>query len=84
MLKENPDLRGASRNPLVKRHFSTLHRFNPEYASDPNVAGAYVRQNIAMATDDINAIHSLVKARKDVRDARSLRPFATFDTPKMT
>lgn len=82
MLEANPDLRGKAKTPFVRRHFNTLHRFNPEYAGDPNVAGSYVRQNMEMATDDLNGIHALVKARRDVQSARALtqaNPFKQID-----
>lgn len=82
MLEANPDLRGNSKSPFVKRHFNTLHRFNPEYAGDPYVAGSYVRQNMEMATDDLQGIHALVKARRDVQGARALsgaNPFKQID-----
>jgi hypothetical protein len=43
MLDENPDLSKLDAK-LVQKNFKTLSNFNPEYARDPQVAGAYVRQ----------------------------------------
>lgn len=83
MLEENPDLRDKAGIPFVKRHFNTLHKFNPEYASDPNVAGSYVRQNMQLQSDDISAIHALVKARRDIQGARELRAMPAFGAPRM-
>ena len=78
MLEENPDLRGKAKAPFVRRHFNTLHKFNPEYASDPNVAGSYIRQNLTLESDDISAIHSLVRARRDIQGARQLQGVPMF------
>lgn len=84
MLEENPDLRGKANNAVVQRHFNTLHRFNPEYASDPYVAGSYVRQNMDLQSDDLGALHSLVKARNDIRNAQSLRPMPLYKPPDVS
>ena len=72
MLGANPTLRVKGNLPFVKRHFNTLHKFNPEYASDPHVAGSYIKSNIDLESDDIGAIHSLVQARKHIMDARRM------------
>lgn len=72
MLEANPELRAKGNLPFVKRHFNTLHKFNPEYASDPHVAGSYIKGNVDLESDDIGAIHSLVQARKHIMDARRM------------
>ena len=69
MLSDNPDLNGD--DPDVIRNFNTLHRFNPEYSADPNVAGAYVRQ-AKQFSGDIGMVHGLTQARQNVRGARKL------------
>lgn len=72
MLEANPELRAKGNLPFVKRHFNTLHKFNPEYASDPHVAGSYIKGNIDLESDDIGAIHNLVKARREIQQARQM------------
>lgn len=72
MLEANPELRAKGNLPFVKRHFNTLHKFNPEYASDPHVAGSYIKSNVDLESDDIGAIHSLVKARAEIQKARQM------------
>ena len=71
MLKANDDLSGS--DPSVKANFETLHRFNPEYSADPNVAGGYVR-HAKQFPSDIGMVHGLVSSRKAIRDSRALRP----------
>jgi hypothetical protein len=69
MLDENPDL-GAKRDAKkVQKAFSTLHKFNPEYASDPFVAGEFVRNTLDMDRVDIGTVNSLTQARKNITDA---------------
>ena len=70
MLEANKDLSGT--DPSVKANFETLHRFNPEYSADPNVAGGYVR-HAKQFPSDIGMVHGLVSSRKAIRDSRSLR-----------
>lgn len=73
MLKANDDLDGS--DPSVKANFETLHRFNPEYSADPNVAGGYVR-HAKQFPSDIGMVHGLVSSRKAIRDSRALRPMS--------
>ena len=75
MLKANPDLGAASKAAKVKASFSTLHRFNPEFAKDPNVAGSYVRNSIDMPGSELASVKDLVKARSDSSKARQLPQF---------
>lgn len=71
MMRENPDLADLpARN--VQRTFSTLHRFNPEFASDPMVAGSYVRRQAQYAEFDPKGLTDLVNSRKNIGDARRL------------
>jgi hypothetical protein len=74
MLDVNPDL-GKKDSKQVQLAFNTLSRFNPHYASDPSVAGAYVRQQLDMERVDLNSINSLVAANKSISGGQ--RP--TFD-----
>jgi hypothetical protein len=74
MLRENPDLQ---KHPMgakaVQGVFSTLHRFNPEFAGDPLVAGTFVRNHLESADPkriDIGTLTNLVSARKNLGDVR--------------
>lgn len=79
MLANNEDLSGT--DPSVKANFETLHRFNPEYSADPNVAGGYVR-HAKQFPSDIGMVHGLVSSRKAIRDSRALRPLTVpIDRP---
>lgn len=72
MMEANPDLRRE--NPAyIKAHFNTLHRFNPEYSKDPNVAGSYVRAQSQFPEGDLSSVHGLVTSRKAIKDARGMR-----------
>ena len=73
MLEANPDLRKA--DPVaIQAHFNTLHRFNPEFSKDPNVAATYVRSQAQFPEGDIGSVQNLVSSRKAIRDARGMRP----------
>ena len=84
MLAANQDL--SSEDPAVKANFETLHRFNPEYSADPNVAGGYVR-HARQFPSDIGMVHGLVSSRKAIRDSRSIRtmplPFDNYVDEEM-
>jgi hypothetical protein len=69
MVQENPDLAEADPN-VTQRAFDTLHKFNPEYASDPMVAGTFVRNAVDQERIDIASVNSLVQARKNMADQR--------------
>lgn len=72
MLKANPDLARASNAVKAKAHFSTLHRFNPEFAKDPNIAGTFVRNAIDVPGSELASAKDLVKARADMQKPREL------------
>lgn len=85
MLDANPDLKREDQTK-VRAHFATLHRFNPDYADDPMVAGEYVKQNLAMEGINFNTVKSIVDARKALTEARAKESPATdtiFQVPKM-
>ena len=83
MINANPELsRMNSRE--VQRHFSTLHKFNPDYASDPNVAGQYIQDSIQMERTPLEQVNALVKSRSDMAKARqSEQQGGMFDTSAM-
>jgi hypothetical protein len=79
MLRENQDLQehpmGAKATQAM---FSTLHKFNPEFAADPYVAGTFVRNQLdAAGADkkqvDLSTLTGLISARKNLSDIRSKR-----------
>lgn len=81
MLRENPDLKmhpmGAH---AVQGVFSTLHKFNPEFAGDPLVAGTFVRNHLESADPkriDIGMLTNMTAARKNLSDVKS----KSFSTP---
>lgn len=70
MIEANPDL-GEENAKHVQRAFNTLHKFNPEFASDPLVAGGYVRSAVQMGQFPAQTARELVSARKDMASTRS-------------
>ena len=72
MLAANPDLRSPSKSAKVKSSFGTLHRFNPEFAKDPNVAGSFVRNAIEVPGSELATAKDLVQARDSMQKARAL------------
>jgi len=71
MLKENPDLKDLPAKN-VQKAFSTLHRFNPEFAGDPTVAGSFVRRQSQFPEFDTNQLANLIGARKNLADLKKL------------
>jgi len=69
MLEANPDLSGEDSN-MVQRAFNTLHKFNPEMAGDPLVAGGFVRSAVQVAQFPVANVRDLISARKDMATIR--------------
>lgn len=80
MMKNNPNLQQHPAKE-VQKAFSVLHRFNPEFAGDPTVAGAWVNRQIQVtsmnqdAYADASTLKGLVDARKNITDVRKISPF---------
>lgn len=80
MMEANPNLQKMPAKE-VQKAFSVLHKFNPEFAGDPTVAGAWVGRQVnvtAMQPDEyanINALKPLIDARKSLSDVKKLSPF---------
>jgi hypothetical protein len=70
MLEANPQLKDIPPEQ-VQAAFNTLHKFNPEYASDPMVAGAFIKTTAGLERMGIGDIHGLVKARSDMVSTRN-------------
>lgn len=74
MMSANPDLKQLPAKQ-VQNMFSVLHRFNPDFASDPTVAGAWVKRQATYGEDSLgnaNELKTLVDARKNINDTRRL------------
>lgn len=76
MLGANPDLKQMPAQD-VQKAFAVLHRFNPDFASEPTVAGNFVRQQVNMTHDgnmsvDTKQLTELVNSRKNLADTRKL------------
>jgi hypothetical protein len=80
MMKENPDLKDLKPKE-VQNAFAALHKFNPEFAGDPTVAGSFVRRQASLGEFDLKQLTDLVGARKNLTDAKKLqaisRPWET-------
>jgi hypothetical protein len=80
MLDNTPELTSKDVDSRrVQQHFNTLYKFNPDYASDPLVAGAYVQNAVGSAVPNIEAINNMVGARKNILDARTKNKAKTHD-----
>lgn len=72
MLEANPELKSKGVNSkMVQMHFNTLNRFNPDYAADPLVAGAYVQNQLESARPNIESLNNIVQARKNQAEIES-------------
>ncbi len=80
MMQANPHLQKMPAKD-VQKAFSVLHRFNPEFAGDPTVAGAWVGRQVtvtSMSPDEygnVGAIKTLIDSRKGLSDIKKISPF---------
>jgi hypothetical protein len=78
MMQQNPQLQKFPAKD-VQKAFSVLHRFNPDFAGDPTVAGAWVGSRVELGQDEqygnITELKSLIDSRKNLADIRKLSPF---------
>lgn len=75
MVEGNPDLNKMDRNK-VQTYYNTLHRFNPEMASDPFVAGAWVRKIKEYDYVDPKTVGDLIQARGRLAKRPMIDPMA--------
>jgi hypothetical protein len=66
MMEMNPALKNHDKK-MVNAAFNTLHRFNPDYASDPLVAGTFVQNALDMSRVDVGTVNSLVDANSKLQ-----------------
>jgi hypothetical protein len=59
MMDMSPGLKKHDKK-MVSAAFNTLHRFNPDYAADPLVAGTFVQNALDMSRIDVGTVNSLV------------------------
>lgn len=73
MLDADPELKNLHPQK-VRSAFETLHRFNPEFSGDPMVAASFVKRQATLdgGYTDVREIESLIGARRNLRDIRSL------------
>lgn len=87
MMQANPHLQNMPAKE-VQKAFSVLHRFNPEFAGDPTVAGAWVGRQVnvtSMQPDEyanLNTLKPLIDARKNLADSKKITPFMPKDRDK--
>jgi len=69
MMDMNPALNEMD-STMVQRAFNTLHKFNPQYASDPTVAGEFVAQRARQQGLDFNQLKNIIDAGRATRPGR--------------
>jgi hypothetical protein len=78
MMQANPSLQKLPAKE-VQKAFSVLHRFNPEFASEPTVAGAWVASRARLGVDeqygDTTQLKSIIDSRKNLADTKKISPF---------
>lgn len=80
MLAANPDIQKLPAKE-VQKAFSVLHHFNPDFASDPIVAGSWVKNQAGLGAagagdyGNLVTLKNLVDARKNLTDTKKLSPF---------
>lgn len=82
MLDANPELRKLPAKD-VQNAFNILHQFNPEYASNPTVAGSFVTQQANYPQFDTKVLGELVSSHKSQVDSSKL-PSGKWDLGKKT
>ncbi len=70
MMETTPEL-GEMDRVKVQKAFNTLQKFAPSLASDPSVAGTWVRRTADYDMIDHKSVSELIKAEKDLSQTRS-------------
>jgi len=68
MVEVHPELADADQydGTMVNRAWNTMHRFAPEMAADPLVAGTFVKRVSDAELIDHKTVSELIRARKDM------------------
>lgn len=74
MLAANPGLKRQGDPKRMKAIYSTLHRFNVDYAKDPLVAGTFVDNAMAQERVDVGTINAVVDAQAKIQKGRPQPP----------
>jgi hypothetical protein len=73
MMAENPDLSDLDAKH-VQKAFSVLHKFNPDFAGDPTVAGNFVRQQATLENQafDTRQLSEIIGSRAHLTNLKKL------------
>lgn len=80
MVEANPDLKKMDRQK-VEMAYNTLHKFNPEMASDPLVSSSFVRRTAEMGQVATPDIGNLMAARDRARGRSAAEIGGQFAAP---
>lgn len=80
MVEANPDLQKMDRKK-VEMAYNTLHKFNPEMASDPLVSSSFVRRTAEMGQVTPMDVGNLMAARDRARRPSAAEMGAPFAAP---
>lgn len=69
IMEMNPQLKSYDKSD-VKKAFNSLHKFAPEFTSDPNLGGQILHRLVELPNDQHNLIRELISSRKNIRDIR--------------
>ena len=83
MVEANPDLKKMDRQK-VEMAYNTLHKFNPEMASDPLVSSSFVRRTAEMGQVATPDIGNLMAARDRARGRSAAEIGGQFAGPGVT
>jgi hypothetical protein len=74
MMSANPDLKDAMRSDPkgFSRHYTALRTMNPQFAAEPVVAGAYMRQMSAYPESAGKVVVEALQARKGITPSVSV------------
>ena len=70
ILKDNPNLQAVDKDTL-KRSFNTLHRYSPEFTSDPNLGGQLLSAMVAEPLNNATLVKDLINSRKNLQDIKA-------------
>ena len=71
IIAANPDLLEKNQNQDVVKAFNTLHRFAPEFTSDPNLGGQLLSAMTQIPENQVGIIKDMITARKNLRDTKT-------------
>lgn len=70
IMEANPNLKREVDGKNLRMAFNSLHRFAPDFTSDPLVGGALLKQVAELPQMSHKTIVELIGARKDILDAK--------------